>query len=142
MMSIWIDDVQFLLDTNILIAMSQQRLGLADRLENIPADAILLSSVVVAEIEYGIAKSVRRQHNRRVFDSLLSGFRVLPFDAAAGRLYGPIRAHLEKRGRLIGPYDLMIAAHAQSLDAVLVTDDTKEFDRVAGLKTESWLTPG
>ena len=82
------------------------------------------------------------QHNRRVFDSLLSGFRVLPFDAAAGRLYGPIRAHLEKHGRLIGPYDLMIAAHAQSLDAVLVTDDTKESDRVAGLKTENWLTPG
>jgi tRNA(fMet)-specific endonuclease VapC len=142
MMSIWIDDVQFLLDTNILIAMSKQRLGLADRLEDIPADAILLSSVVVAEIEYGIAKSGRRQHNRRVFDSLLSGFRVLPFDAAAARLYGPIRAQLEKRGRLIGPYDLMIAAHAQSLDAVLVTDNTKEFDRVAGLKTENWLTPG
>ena len=142
MMSIWIDDVQFLLDTNILIAMSKQRLGLADRLENIPADAILLSSVVVAEIEYGIVKSGRRQHNRRVFDSLLSGFRVLPFDAAAARLYGPIRAQLKKRGRLIGPYDLMIAAHAQSLDAVLVTDDTKEFDRVAGLKTENWLTPG
>lgn len=139
-MSIWIDDVQFLLDTNILIAMSKQRLGLADRLEGIPADAILLSSVVVAEIEYGIAKSGRRQHNRRVFDSLLSGFRVLPFDAAAARLYGPIRAQLEKRGRLIGPYDLMIAAHAQSLDAVLVTDNTKEFDRVAGLKTENWLT--
>lgn len=142
MMLIWIDDVQFLLDTNILIAMSKQRLGLADRLEDIPADAILLSSVVVAEIEYGIAKSGRRQHNRRVFDSLLSGFRVLPFDAAAARLYGPIRAQLEKRGRLIGPYDLMIAAHAQSLDAVLVTDNTKEFDRVAGLKTENWLTPG
>ena len=142
MMSIWIDDVQFLLDTNILIAMSKQRLGLADRLENIPADAILLSSVVVAEIEYGIVKSGRRQHNRRVFDSLLSGFRVLPFDAAAARLYGPIRAQLEKRGRLIGPYDLMIAAHAQSLDAVLVTDNTKEFDRIAGLKTENWLTPG
>lgn len=142
MMSIWIDDVQFLLDTNILIAMSKQRLGLADRLEGIPADAILLSSVVVAEIEYGIVKSGRRQHNRRVFDSLLSGFRVLPFDAAAARLYGPIRARLEKRGRLIGPYDLLIAAHAQSLDAVLVTDNTKEFDRVAGLKTENWLTPG
>lgn len=134
--------MQFLLDTNILIAMSKHRPGLADRLEGIPADAILLSSVVVAEIEYGIAKSGRRQHNRRVFDSLLSGFRVLPFDVAAARLYGPIRSHLEKRGRQIGPYDLMIAAHAQSLDAVLVTDNIKEFDRVAGLKTENWLTVG
>jgi tRNA(fMet)-specific endonuclease VapC len=129
----------FLLDTNILIAMSKQRPGLADRLEGIPADAVLLSSVVVAEIEYGIAKSRRRQHNRRVFDALVSGFRVLPFDAAAARLYGPIRAELEKKGRLIGPYDLMIAAHAKAVDAVLVTDNTREFARVHGLKTTNWL---
>ena len=131
----------FLLDTNILIAMSKQRPGLADRLEGILADAVLLSSVVVAEIEYGIAKSRRRQHNRRVFDALVSGFRVLPFDAAAARLYGPIRAELEKRGRLIGPYDLMIAAHAKAVDAVLVTDNTREFARVEGLKTTNWLGP-
>jgi tRNA(fMet)-specific endonuclease VapC len=96
---------------------------------------------VVAEIEYGIAKSGRRRHNRCVFDGLVSGFRVHPFDAAAARLYGPIRAHLEKRGRLIGPSDMLIAAHAQSLDAVLVTDNTEECDRVAGLKTENWLMP-
>jgi tRNA(fMet)-specific endonuclease VapC len=138
-MSIWIDEMPFLLDTNILIAMSKQRPGLADRLEGIPADAVLLSSVVVAEIEYGIAKSRRRQHNRRVFDALLFGFRVLPFDAAAARLYGPIRAELEKRGRLIGPYDMMIAAHAKAVDAVLVTDNTREFARVDGLKTTNWL---
>jgi len=138
-MSIWIDEMPFLLDTNILIAMSKQRPGLADRLEGIPADAVLLSSVVVAEIEYGICKSRRRQHNRRVFDALLLGFRVLPFDAAAAGLYGPIRAELEKRGRLIGPYDLMIAAHAKSVDAVLVTDNIREFARVDGLKTTNWL---
>jgi tRNA(fMet)-specific endonuclease VapC len=129
----------FLLDTNILIAMSKQRPWLADRLEGIPADAVVLSSVVVAEIEYGIAKSRRRQHNRRVFDTLLSGFQVLPFDPAAAKLYGPIRADLEKRARLIGAYDLMIAAHARSIEAVLVTDNTKEIGRVAGLRIENWL---
>ncbi len=131
--------MRFLLDTNILIALSKQRAGLADRLEGIPAEAVLLSSVVVAEIEYGIAKSRRRAHNRKVFDALLSGFRVLAFDAAAASLYGPIRATLERRGRLIGPYDLMIAAHAKSIDAVLVTDNVREFRRVEGLKIVNWL---
>lgn len=129
----------FLLDTNILIALTKQRAGLAERLTGIPADAVLLSSVVVAEIEYGIAKSQRRLHNRGIFDALLAGFRVVPFDAAAARLYGPIRADLEKRGRLIGPYDLMIAAHAKAIDAVLVTDNLKEFGRIEGLKITNWL---
>lgn len=133
-------EMRYLLDTNILIALTKQRPGLAERLAGIPADAVLLSSVVVAEIEYGIAKSRRRLHNRRIFDALMAGFRVVPFDAGAARLYGPIRAELEKRGRLLGPYDLMIAAHAKALAAVLVTDNLKEFTRVEGLKAANWLT--
>lgn len=132
--------MRYLLDTNILIAMSKNRPGLLTRLENYSASAILLSSVVVAEIEYGIAKSARQEHNRRVFDTLLDGFQLVPFDAAAARRYGPIRAELERRGQLIGPYDLMIAAHAQALGAVLVTDNTSEFSRVEGLTIENWLT--
>jgi tRNA(fMet)-specific endonuclease VapC len=132
--------MRYLLDTNILIAMSKNRPGLLNRLEKYSASAILLSSVVVAEIEYGIAKSARQEHNRRVFNTLLDGFQLVPFDAAAARLYGPIRAELERRGQLIGPYDLMIAAHAQALGAVLVTDNTSEFSRVEGLTIENWLT--
>ena len=131
--------MRYLLDTNILIAMSKERPSLLERLENIPASAILLSSVVVAEVEYGIAKSERQEHNRRVFDTLLDGFQIVPFDAAAAQLYGPIRAELERRGQLIGPYDLMIAAHAQALNSVLVTDNLGEFARVTGLAVENWL---
>jgi len=131
--------MHYMLDTNILIAMTKERPGLAQRLTAIPANSILLSSVVVAEIEYGIAKSARQEHNRRVFDQLLGGFQLVPFDTAAARLYGPIRAHLERQGKLIGPYDLMIAAHARALDAVLVTDNVGEFSRVDGLVVENWL---
>lgn len=131
--------MRYLLDTNILIAMTKERPGLADRLAQCPASAILLSSVVVAEIEYGIAKSARREHNRRIFDVLLAGFAVSAFDTAAARHYGPIRAELEKQGRLIGPNDLMIAAHALALGAVLVTDNVGEFSRVDGLAVENWL---
>lgn len=131
--------MRYLLDTNVLIALTKNRPGLMDRLEVCPAGAILLSSVVVAEIEYGIAKSVRQEHNRRVFDTLLSGFMVVTFDAMAAKRYGPLRAQLEHQGRLIGPYDLMIAAHALALDATLVTDNVGEFSRVPGLIVENWL---
>lgn len=129
----------YLLDTDILIALSKERPGLAERLARHPANMVLLSSVVVAEIEYGIAKSARAEHNRRVFDCLLDGLPIVPFDEAAARHYGPIRAQLEREGRLIGPYDLMIAAHAQALGAVLVTDNVGEFARVEGLGVENWL---
>ena len=132
--------MRHLLDTNTLIAMTKERPGVLERLTSIPASAILLSSVVVAEIEYGIAKSTRQEHNRRVFDKLLDGFQVVPFDAIAARLYGPIRARLERQGRLIGPYDLMIAAHARALDAVLVTDNVGEFTRVDDLVVDNWLS--
>ena len=131
--------MRYLLDTNILIAMSKERPGLADRLAQYPASAIQISSVVVAEIEYGIAKSARQEHNRRVFDTLLEGFTVVAFDTVAARRYGPIRAHLEKQGQLIGPYDLTIAAHAQALGAVLVTDNVGEFSRVENLLVDNWL---
>lgn len=131
--------MRYLLDTNILIAMSKERPGLPERLARHPASSVLLSSVVVAEIEYGIAKSVRWEHNRRVFDTLLAGFPVADFDAQAARAYGPIRAGLEQQGKLIGPYDLMIAAHALALNCVLVTDNVGEFSRVEGLVVENWL---
>ncbi len=131
--------MRYLLDTNLLIALSKERAGLADRLACHAASAILISSVVVAEIEYGIAKSVRQEHNRHVFDILLAGFHVAPFDAAAARHYGPIRAQFERQGRIIGPHDLLIAAHALALGAVVVTDNTGEFSRVPGLVIENWL---
>ena len=131
--------MRYLLDTNILIAMSKERPGLAERLARYPASAILISSVVVAEIEYGISKSARREHNRRVFDTLLEGFSVVVFDAVAAKQYGPICAQLETQGQPIGPYDLMIAAQGIALNAAVVTDNVGEFSRVPGLAVENWL---
>jgi tRNA(fMet)-specific endonuclease VapC len=124
--------MRYMLDTNILIALSKARPGLAEKLAGYPANAILLSSVVVAEIENGIAKSACQEHNRRVSDALLSGFGIAKFDTAAARQYGPIRAQLERQGQLIGPYDLMIVSHALAMNATLVTDDVGEYSRVPG----------
>ena len=129
----------WLLDTNILIAVSRKQPGLRSRLAALSAGDILLSSVVLAEIEYGIARSERREHNRAVYDVLLKAFAMVDFDSAAARHHGAIRLDLERRGEIIGPNDLMIAAHARSLNAVLVTDNTGEFARVGGLELENWL---
>lgn len=133
--------MRYLLDTNILIALSKPMPDspLASWLQRCPASDLVLSSVVLAEIEYGIAKSTRQAHNRQVFDAIVQGFRIEAFDQRASRCYGPLRAELERRGQLIGPNDLMIAAHALALDLTLVTDNTGEFSRVAGLRVENWL---
>lgn len=130
---------RYLLDTNILIALGKRRPAAEQRLAILPAGAILLSSVVVAEIEYGIAKSARPEHNRQFYDVLLRGFEVIDFDAAAAKHYGLLRLDLERRGQIIGPNDLLIAAQALASGAVLVTDNVGEFSRVGGLVVENWL---
>lgn len=129
----------YLLDTNILIAVSKNRPGLRQKLGMLSAGDILLSSVVLAEIEHGIVKSARPEPNRAVYEAILQGFAVVDFDAAAARQYGAIRLDLERRGEIIGPNDLMIAAQALSLQAILVTDNTGVFARVRGLALENWL---
>lgn len=136
--------MRYLLDTNILIAISKNNPSLYGWLQRCPASSIVLSAIVLAELEYGIAKSAKPAHNRRVFDAITKSFSVLGFEAAASRQYGLVRADLERRGRLIGPYDMMIAAHALALGLTVVTDNVDEFSRVEGLKVENWLrkTPG
>lgn len=132
--------MRWLLDTNILIAISKRHPALLPRLQAIDAAAICLSSVVLAEIEYGIAKSARKEANRQVFNAIIDNFDVHAFDTAAASHFGILRAELEARGRIIGPYDMQIAAHALALDCTLVTDNVREFQRVPGLRVENWLS--
>ena len=131
--------VRYLLDTNILIAVSKNRLGLSERLHKLPASALLLSSVVLAEIEYGIVKSAKAARNREVWDAMLRQFELVPFGAGAARHYGALRHALETRGQVIGPNDMMIAAQALDAEAALVTDNVGEFSRIDGLVVENWL---
>lgn len=138
-MSTSTDAVHYLLDTNILVAISKKRPGLAERMALMPAGAIWVSSVVLAEIEYGIVKSTRPELNRQVYDAVLQDFDVIDFGEGAARRYGTLRVDLERRGQIIGPNDLMIAAQALASGAVLVTDKVGEFSRVGGLLMENWL---
>lgn len=97
-----------------------------------------ISSVVAAELAYGVAKSGSAR-NRSALEMFLAPLEVLPFDDRAVWAYGDLRAELERQGQPIGAMDTMIAAHARAIDAVLVTNNTREFSRVSGLRLENWV---
>lgn len=88
---------------------------------------------------YGVEKSSNVDRNRKALSSFIAAFRVVDFDCTASSEYGQIRACLESNGTPIGPMDLLIAAHAKSLELTLVTNNEKEFRRVNGLKIENWV---
>jgi tRNA(fMet)-specific endonuclease VapC len=128
-----------LLDTNICIYIINQRPPeVLARFHAYRLGEIGLSSVVAAELAYGVAKS-RSERNRKALEMFLAPLEILPFDEKAVWVYGELRATLEARGQPIGSLDTMIAAHALSVDAVLATNNTREFSRVAGLRLENWV---
>jgi tRNA(fMet)-specific endonuclease VapC len=132
----------FMLDTNILSAMVRDPRGkVARKVEETRVRTVQTSVVCAGELRFGAVKLGSKDLNGRI-EGLLATFEVLPLTVPADRHYAEIRAHLEKRGTLIGANDLLIAAHALATDSVLVTDNEREFSRVPGLKIENWLRPG
>ena len=99
---------------------------------------IAISAITLAELRYGVAKSHYREKNAKALDEFIIPLEILPFDEAASRSYGEIRAALEKAGTPIGSMDLLIAAHAVSLGVTLVTNNAREFNRVPGLNVVDW----
>ena len=126
-----------LLDTNTLIYYIRGIESVIKRFQAAPRSQLGIPSIVAYEIEYGALKtgSPRR---RTVTENLLAGMTQIPFDAAAAAQSARIRIELENRGNVIGPLDLMIAGTAMSCDAVLVTNNTREFSRVRGLRLADW----
>ena len=95
-------------------------------------------SVTLAELSYGVEKSAARTRNRDALAAFTARLDVVDFDSAAATAYGVVRARLEQAGGVIGPYDMMIAGHALSRQSTVVTNNRREFDRVAGLPVEDW----
>lgn len=127
-----------LLDTNICIYLINHRPPeVIARFRRHRAGEIGVCGVVAAELAYGVAKSGSRR-NREALELFLSPLEILPFDERAVWVYGDLRAGLERSGLTIGPMDTMIAAHALSLGATLVTNNLREFSRVEGLALENW----
>ncbi|MBR1560321.1 MAG: type II toxin-antitoxin system VapC family toxin [Clostridia bacterium] len=132
--------MRYMLDTNIIAYVKNHRPEsvLCRFREHRPED-MCVSSITVAELEFGVYNSSKPAQNRLGLMTLLSRIEVVPFDADAAREYGSIRADLTKKGTLIGANDLLIAAHARALGLTLVTNNAREFDRVEGLRIENWV---
>jgi tRNA(fMet)-specific endonuclease VapC len=128
-----------LLDTNICIyIINAKPPAVLARFQQYRLGDIGLCSVVAAELAFGVAKS-GSMRNRQALEMFLAPLTILPFDTAAVWVYGDLRADLERRGTPIGSLDTMIAAHALSLQARLVTNNTREFAKVPGLHLDNWV---
>lgn len=131
--------MKYLLDTNVCVDYLTRRCAsVIERIQASAPEDLCLSSVVIAELRYGADKSQRRLENHRKIDVLVNELVCVDFDAEAAAAFGRLRWELEQRGEPIGPYGLMIAAHAVSLDLVLVSDNLRELGRVSGLAVENW----
>jgi tRNA(fMet)-specific endonuclease VapC len=130
--------LRFLLDTNLCIRVLRDRPPSLRERFNREADGLATSTIVLTELLHGAAKSARPEANRREVENFALRLEVLAYDAAAAYHAADIRAVLERRGRSIGGYDVLIAGHARSRGLIVVTGNRGEFDRVEGLRCEDW----
>jgi len=132
--------VAYLLDTNICIYIIKKKpTEMLERLISLDPLLVNVSSITVAELEYGVAKSSRPDQNREALLNFLAPLQIITFDTVAAQHYGEIRAYLEKRGGTIGAMDLLLAAHARSRSLIMVTNNEREYSRVPGLRIENWV---
>lgn len=130
-----------MLDTNIVSDLVRNPQGAVMRhIVRVGPEAVCVSIITAAELRYGCARKGSAKLLANV-EAILGSVQILAFDIPADAEYGGIRAELEAAGRPIGPNDLLIAAHAYALGAVLVTANIGEFARVQGLQVENWLSP-
>jgi tRNA(fMet)-specific endonuclease VapC len=130
--------LRFLLDTNLCIRVLRDRTASLREKFNLEAESLAISAIVLTELLHGAAKSARPDANRKEVENFAARLEVLPFDTPAAHHAADIRVTLERQGRTIGGYDLLIAGHARSRALIVVTGNRGEFDRVPGLQCEDW----
>lgn len=132
--------MRYLFDTDICVGLIRRKSpALLKRARACAPGDLGISSITLAELCFGAAKSSNPRQNGEALRSFLAPFEVAPFEAGAAGYYGILRAELERLGSVIGPLDMLIAAHALSLNVVLITNNVREFRRVHGLRWENWL---
>jgi len=131
--------MKFMMDTNICIYIIKQKPpNVLERVKKHSLGDIGISSITLAELEYGVAKSQHVQKNRQALDEFVLPLEVADFNDKAAHVYGIIRAALEKAGKPVGAMDMLIGAHALCLGTTLVTNNTKEFRQIKNLKVVDW----
>ena len=132
--------MRYMLDTNICIyAIKNKPEKVLKTLKEKMNDGICISAITLAELAHGVEKSAARDKNRAALLRFLSILNVLPFDDLAAAEYGEVCADLQRKGTPIGTMDMLIAAHAKTEGLILVTNNTREFERVEGLTLENWV---
>ena len=131
--------MKYLIDTNICIyIMNKRPVKVITKFKRFEVGDIGISIITLSELCYGVAKSTQRELNRQRLNEFITPFEMLAYDELAAEAYGDIRFQLEKSGRPIGPFDMLIASQALSRNLVLVTNNEVEFKRVETLKVENW----
>ncbi|OAJ33736.1 type II toxin-antitoxin system tRNA(fMet)-specific endonuclease VapC [Piscirickettsia salmonis] len=133
----------YMLDTNICIYLTKQKpRSYYERLMEVEKSRHILaiSSIVLSELQFGVARSQHQRRNQEAINTLVNKLEVLPYEEKAAKYYGDLRANLQRKGTVIGGNDMIIAAHALSEKAVLVTHNTKEFQRIEHLELEDWAS--
>lgn len=132
----------YLLDTNICVyAMKRKPPEVLHRLCREQVGDVGISAITYCELEYGVANSTRAEENRTRLEEFIAPLEIMSLAPQIAPVYGVIKAQLRRAGTLVGPLDLLIAAHALYLDVTVVTNNIGEFSRVPGLRVESWVSP-
>jgi len=130
-----------MLDTNICIYLIKNRpLEVREKFNQYEVGKITISSISVSELYYGVEKSQHVEKNRQALALFLAPLNILDYDEKASISYGHVRSTLQAKGTVLGSLDMLIAAHAKSLNITLITNNTKEFIRVDALKLENWIS--
>jgi len=132
----------YMLDTNICIYIIKRKTkNILDKLKQNRKKGLFVSSITLAELEYGNANAdiIHKERNKIALIKFLTIMEIKHFDENAAKEFGIIKKDLKDRNCLIGPYDMLIGAHAKSLNLTLVTSNTKEFARISNLKIENWV---
>ncbi|BAZ08009.1 type II toxin-antitoxin system tRNA(fMet)-specific endonuclease VapC [Calothrix sp. NIES-3974] len=132
--------MQFLLDTNTCIYIIKNKPPeVLAKFQTLDISDVGISSITVAELEYGVYKSQRQEQNRAALSQFLIPLEILPFDTQSTQTYGRLRAELERQGIAIGSMDMLIASQAIALGLILVTNNLRELSRIPELVLENWV---